>query len=50
MLDELKQVAVAHPSDALTIVHVEIYEPRSKTGGKLVPVEAVADWQLPSEP
>ena len=34
----------------VNFVHVEVYEPVKRTNNKLVPVQAVIDWQLPSEP
>jgi len=48
VLTQMKQLA--KQSADTNFVHVEIYEPIKKTNNKLVPVPAVVEWQLPSEP
>lgn len=48
VLDEMKSLASAH--DGVNFVHVEIYEPVDLDEVELIPVPAVVEWQLPSEP
>ena len=48
VLKEVKKLAKRWPD--VNFVHVEIYEPVKKTNNQLIPVQAVIDWQLPSEP
>lgn len=48
VLDEMKDIAIAYPD--VEFVHVEIYEPVDYDDPELIPVDAVVEWQLPSEP
>ncbi len=48
VLTEMKKLAKEWSQ--VNFVHVEIYQPLETTNNKLVPVPAVAQWQLPSEP
>lgn len=48
VLDEMKDLASR--LDDVNFVHVEIYEPVDQNDVELIPVPAVVEWQLPSEP
>lgn len=48
MLDSAKAARPGHPE--YNFVHVEIYEDLNGEAGQLVPVAAVTEWGLPSEP
>lgn len=48
VMKEMKTLA-SRTTDT-NFIHVEIYEPLKKTNNKLVPVAAVVEWRLPSEP
>jgi len=48
IVDEVATLVDDYPD--VNFVHVEVYEPLDNTDGELIPVQAVVEWQLPSEP
>ncbi len=48
IVDEVSELRPDYPE--FNFVHVEVYEPLDETDNELIPVLAVVEWQLPSEP